>query len=58
MQRIAAHSYLTVSCSTGEDAAQWLTKFLGKDVRLVKYVGEQLSSIRGMSLCFMCRSLA
>ena len=29
-------------CAAGEDAAKWLTEFLGKPVRLVRYVGEHL----------------
>ena len=24
----------------GDDAAEWLSTFLGKDVRLVRYIGE------------------
>ena len=47
----------TVSgAAAGEDAATWLTEFLGKPVRLVRYVGEDLTSRRPCS-CNLRRAL-
>ena len=36
--------------AAGEDAAKWLTDFLGKPVRLVRYVGEQFLSLEATDL--------
>ncbi len=34
--------YIVLRAAAGEDAAKWLTEFLGKPVRLVRYVGKHL----------------
>ena len=43
MLRVIFQPHRACWAAAGEDAAKWLTEFLGKPVRLVRYVGKLLS---------------